>query len=135
VDPVTLVIAAIGAAVVNGLLAAYRNALILASAILGFSGAGIGMIIGSRSVTGWWQAALLGFGTSLLIVGTVQLGILGVVKKLLEPDNNVHVTATAVPRPGSTPTEIAAALRDLADRLDRGTATDNSPIKAVLDDL
>jgi hypothetical protein len=44
------------------------------------------MIIGSRSVTGWNQLALLGFGTSLLIVGTVELGILGVLHKIIDPD-------------------------------------------------
>ena len=44
------------------------------------------MIIGSRAVTGWNQAALLGFGASLLIVGTVELGVLGVLNKIIDPD-------------------------------------------------
>jgi hypothetical protein len=43
------------------------------------------MIIWSYAVTGWWQTALLGFGTSLLIVGTVELGVLGALNKILEP--------------------------------------------------
>lgn len=39
-------------------------------------------------VTVWNQAALLGFGTSLLIVGTVELGILGVLNKIIDPDES-----------------------------------------------
>ena len=67
------------------LLAVVRNRVALGAAIVGFSAAGLGMIIWSHAVTGWWQAALLGFGTSLLIVGTVELGVLGVLNKMLEP--------------------------------------------------
>jgi len=70
---------------ISWLLGIVRNRVALGAAILGFSGAGLGMIIWSHAVTGWWQAALLGFGTSLLIVGTVELGVLGVLNKILEP--------------------------------------------------
>jgi hypothetical protein len=69
------------------LLAVVRNRVALGAAIVGFSGAGLGMIIWSHAVTGWWQTALLGFGTSLLIVGTIELGVLGVLNKILEPKN------------------------------------------------
>jgi hypothetical protein len=131
-DLITLAINWAGSTVVNGLLAAYRHAFVLAAAILAFSAVGTGMIIGSRSVTGWWQLALLGFGSSLLIIGTINLGILGVVKGLLDPED---AKLAAHPNVASSPTEIAAALRELADRLDPGTATDSSAIKAVLDDI
>ena len=47
---------------------------------------GLAMIIWSHAVTGWNQAALLGFSTSLIIVGTVELGILGVLSKIIDPD-------------------------------------------------
>jgi hypothetical protein len=73
-------------ALVAALWKAYKNKIVLGAAIFGFSASGIAMVIGSRAVTGWNQTALLGFGTSLLIVGTVELGILGVLNKIIEPD-------------------------------------------------
>jgi hypothetical protein len=79
-------VAAIGKALVAALWKAYKSKIVLGGAIFGFSVCGIAMVIGSRAVTGWNQTALLGFGTSFLIVGTVELGILGVLKKIIEPD-------------------------------------------------
>jgi hypothetical protein len=121
------VLASIG----STLLEIYRRPIVLGSAILGFSICGLGMIIGSHALTGWWQAALLGFGISLLVVGTVELGILGIVKKLTEPDDKpskaVRTVSLTVSRTVSTTTaatlpEIAAILRELANRLESSTA-------------
>ncbi len=77
---------AIAKAFVAALWEAYKSKIVLGAAIFGFSAGGLAMIIGSRTVTGWNQVALLGFGTSLLIVGTVELGILGVLHKIIDPD-------------------------------------------------
>jgi hypothetical protein len=82
VNPVTL----ISTALISVLLAAYRSKLILGAAILGFSGAGVGLLIGSYLTTGWWQALQLAVGTSLLFVGTVELGILGLLRRVLGED-------------------------------------------------
>jgi hypothetical protein len=73
-------------AVVAALWEAYKSRIFLGAAIILFSASGLGMILWSHKVTGWNQTALLGFGTSLLIVGTVELGILGVLKNIIEPD-------------------------------------------------
>ena len=73
---------------VSALLAAYRNTVILGSAILGFSVVGVGLIVGSALTTGWWQAFQLAIGTSLLIVGTVELGILGLLRHVLGEDES-----------------------------------------------
>jgi hypothetical protein len=97
-DPVTLAAAAIATAaraavlglaraLVAALWKAYKSKIVLGIAILMFSVTGLAMIIWSHVVTGWSQSALLGFGTSLLIVGTVELGILGVLKKIIDPDH------------------------------------------------
>ncbi len=74
-------------AVVAALWKAYKSKIVLGTAIFAFTGTGLAMIIWSHTVTGWNQTALLGFGTSLLIVGTVELGILGVLKKIIDPDH------------------------------------------------
>jgi hypothetical protein len=71
---------------VSALLAAYRNTLILGSAIFGFSCVGAGLIVGSALTTGWWQAFQLAIGVSLLVVGTVELGILGLLHRVLKGD-------------------------------------------------
>jgi len=112
---------------------AYRQQVVLGAAIAGFSATGLGLIIGSYLVAGWWQPALLGFGTSLLIVGTVELGILGVLKKIIEPDEGPSemikvltewlnhpdvVRRLQYQRTGMEPAAVAAALRDLATNLD-----------------
>ena len=76
--------AALANAFTYWLLRVVRSQALLGAAILGFSAAGLGLIVWSHTATGWWQAALLGFGTSLLIVGTVELGVLGALNKILE---------------------------------------------------
>jgi hypothetical protein len=97
-DPVALIISALAAAgrevvlalakaIVAALWKAYKSKIVLGTAIFAFSTTGLAMIIWSHAVTGWNQAALLGFGTSLLIVGTVELGILGVLKNIIDPDH------------------------------------------------
>jgi hypothetical protein len=73
-------------AVVAALWEAYKSKIFLGAAIILFSASGLVMILWSHRVTGWNQAALLGFDTSLLIVGTVELGILGVLKNIIDPD-------------------------------------------------
>ena len=85
-DPISLITVAIAEGLVSALWKALKSKLVLGAAILGFSVIGLAMIIGSHAVTGWNQAALLGFGTSLIIVGTVELGILGVLNKIIDPD-------------------------------------------------
>lgn len=80
------VLTAVAKAFVAALWKAYKSKIVLGTAIFGFSAGGLGMIIVSRALTGWNQVALLGFGTSLLIVGTVELGILGVLHKIIDPD-------------------------------------------------
>jgi hypothetical protein len=77
---------AIAQALIATLWKTYKNPIVLGAAIVGFSGGGLAMVIGSRAVTGWNQAALLGFGTSLLIVGTVELGVLGVLNRIIDPN-------------------------------------------------
>jgi hypothetical protein len=78
--------------VADGLIGALwrtlKNKVILGAAIILFSVLGIALIIWSSLVTGWAQAALLGFGTSLLIVGIVELGILGVLNRIIDPDRS-----------------------------------------------
>jgi hypothetical protein len=113
-------------ALIYGLFKVYRHRAALGAAILGFSAAGLGMIIWSHAVTGWWQAALLGFGTSLLIVGTVELGVLGVLNKILEPtDPAVSMMKNFIGdfvewanQPGSGLPEF----RTTGDSIDDGTA-------------
>jgi hypothetical protein len=78
---------AVAKALVAALWKAYKSKIVLGAAIFGFSASGLAMIIWSHTVTGWNQIALLGFGTSFLIVGTVELGILGVLKQIIEPDH------------------------------------------------
>ena len=77
---------ALAGGLVGALWGAVKSRAVLGAAIFVFSASGLTMVIGSRAVTGWNQAALLGFGTSLLIVGTVELGILGVLNKIIDPD-------------------------------------------------
>ena len=104
-DPIGLgavAVTALGQALIAALWKAYKSKIVLGGAIFGFTACGIAMIIGSHAVTGWNQTALLGFGTSLLIVGTVELGILGVLKKIIEPDRTSDL--------------IEALGRDLAQR-------------------
>jgi len=81
-----IITGSIAEGLVSALWKAFSSKLVLGAAILGFSVSGVAMIIGSHTVTGWNQAALLGFGTSLIIVGTVELGILGVLNKIIDPD-------------------------------------------------
>jgi hypothetical protein len=97
-EPLTLLLVgsraaltAVAKAFVAALWKAYKSKIVLGAAIFGFSVGGLAMIIGSRTVTGWNQIALLGFGTSLLIVGTVELGILGVLHKIIDPDRTDDV--------------------------------------------
>jgi hypothetical protein len=78
---------AIAKPIVAALWKAYKSKVVLGAAIFAFSAGGLAMVIWSHTVTGWNQTALLGFGTSLLIVGTVELGILGVLKNIIDPDH------------------------------------------------
>jgi hypothetical protein len=134
-DLATLLAARLAGAVIDGLISLTQRRAVLGGSILGFSGAGAGLIIGSYFVPGWWQAFLLALGTILLIVGTVEVGILGVLRKIIEPDEESSQTVKALDawlnRPdvslqlqyrktGANPSEVAAALRELADRLDIG---------------
>ena len=86
VKAATATVEAAAKAVVAALWKAFKSKVVLGAAIFGFSASGLAMVIWSHTVTGWTQTALLGFGTSLLIVGTVELGILGVLKKIIDPD-------------------------------------------------
>lgn len=86
VNAATATVEAAAKTVVAALWKAFKSKLVLGAAIFGFSVSGLAMVIWSHTVTGWNQTALLGFGTSLLIVGTVELGILGVLKKIIDPD-------------------------------------------------
>jgi hypothetical protein len=121
----------VGARAVDGLLKLARDKM-LGGAILGFSLCGLAMIIGSHAVVGWWQIALLGFGTSLLFVGTVQLGIVGVIDKLTKHDGDNNVLRVSIPET-ATSGQVAALLRQLAAGLDGGgevAATEVSPAGA-----
>jgi hypothetical protein len=114
----------------------YRSPVIQGAAFLGLNGSGLGMIIGSRVVTGWWQAALLGFGTGLVLAGTVELGILGVIGRITGQDGRLREPGIVVQIDGepqtvvqpvssgtaANPREVAAILRELASSLERGTA-------------
>jgi hypothetical protein len=114
----------------------YRNPAIQGAAFLGLNGSGLGMILGSRAVTGWWQAALLGFGTGLVLAGTVELGILGVIGRItgqngqqrelglvVQIDGEMQAVVQPVsPDTAANPREVAAILRELASSLERGTA-------------
>lgn len=94
-DPITAAIATflvtslqgLAGALVAALWKAYKSKIVLGAAIFVFSAGGLAMVIWSRTVTGWNQTALLGFGTSFLIVGTVELGVLGVLKNIIDPDH------------------------------------------------
>ena len=115
---------------------AYRSPVVRGAAFLGLNGSGLGMIIGSRAVTGWWQAALLGFGTGLVLAGTVELGILGVVSRITGQDRQSREPGIVVQIDGETQTvvqpaspgaaanqrEVAAILRELASSLERSAA-------------
>lgn len=79
------------------------------AAFLGLNGSGLGMIIGSRAVTGWWQAALLGFGTGLVLAGTVELGILGVVSRITGQDRQPREPSIVVQIDGETQTVVQPA--------------------------
>jgi hypothetical protein len=114
----------------------YRSPAVQGAAFLGLNGSGLGMIIGSRAVTGWWQAALLGFGTGLVLAGTVELGILGLVSRITGQDGRPRepsivvqidgetqtVVQPASPDTAANPREVAAVLRELASSLERGAA-------------
>ena len=117
----------------------YRRPALLGAAILGFTGTGLGMIIGSHAVAGWWQSALLGFGTGLVFTGTVELGIVGLINRIIGPNDKPtpprepkivitigDETGTVVPRSSygtaANPLEVAAILRELAGGLERGAA-------------
>jgi hypothetical protein len=89
--PTTLLLVLIAEKFTNLLWALFRRKVILGGAIVGFSVGGLGMIIGSSALTGWWQAALLGLGTSLLLVGTVELGIIGLINKATEPTDPTFI--------------------------------------------
>ena len=78
-------------------------------------------------MTGWWQAALLGFGTGLVLAGIVELGILGVVSRITGQDGQPRepimvvqidsetqtVIQPASPDTAANPSELAAVLREL----------------------
>ena len=119
----------------------YRRPVFLGAAILGLTGSGLGLIIGSRAMTGWWQSTLLGFGTGLVLTGTLELGlIVGLMKQIIEPDSEpwskprksrrdvlIVTKAQTVAQPASpgmlaTPREVAAILRELASSLEGGAA-------------
>jgi hypothetical protein len=86
VEIVARALVALAGGLVAALWGVVKSRLVLGTAIFVFSASGLAMVIGSRAVTGWSQAALLGFGTSFLIVGTVELGVLGVLNKIIDPD-------------------------------------------------
>ncbi len=113
----------------------YRRPVVLGAAILVLTGSGLGLIIGSHAVTGWWQSTLLGFGTGLVLTGTIELGlIVGLVNRIIEPDGEPwkprkppvaeidDKTGTVVLRLSPTPGEVASILRELASSLERGVA-------------
>jgi hypothetical protein len=131
----------LSASLVDYLYSVYRGKAALAMTVLGFSAVGVGLIIGSYFVPTWWQALLLAIGTSLLVVGTVEVGILGVLKKIIDPDEGpsemVNVLDAWLNRPevsrglqlrmtGMNPAEVAVVLRDLANNLDTSAADGGS---------
>jgi hypothetical protein len=102
--------------------------LILGMAILGFSGAGAALIVGSALTTGWWQAFQLAVGVSLLFVGTVELGILGLLHHVLggdeaNPEDRSGVSRVTIDRGAASITFGASSL----------TASQVAAIIAVLD--
>jgi hypothetical protein len=107
----------------------FRNVVILAAAIAVFTISGTGMIVGSAFVTAWPQSFLLGLGISLLMVGTVELGLLGALRHVLEAKPMARLSLTSQDDlPG-----IAAALDGLSERLrvliesNDGTARGSAP--------
>ena len=128
-------VAALARRFTDWLWRAYSVPRLFGRAILGFSCTGIGLIVGSYFATGWWEGALLEFGMSLLIVGAVELGIVGVLGKLAEPDDGApeilgglseSLDRTGVTQPSGSPgtvmepAQVAAVLRELANNLDPG---------------
>jgi hypothetical protein len=128
-------VAALARRFTDWLWRAYSVPRLFGRAILGFSCTGIGLIVGSYFATGWWEGALLEFGMSLLIVGAVELGIVGVLGKLTEPDDGApeilrglseSLDRTGVTQPSGhsgtvmEPAQVAAVLRELANNLDPG---------------
>jgi hypothetical protein len=128
-------VAALARRFTDWLWRAYSIPRLFGRAILGFSCTGIGLIVGSYFATGWWEGALLEFGMSLLIVGAVELGIVGVLGKLAEPDDGApeilrglseSLDRTGVIQPSGypgtvmEPAQVAAVLRELANNLDPG---------------
>jgi hypothetical protein len=89
--------------------AAFRNIRILAAVIVIFTTSGTGMIIASAYVTAWPQAFLLGFGIAFFMVGTVELGLLGALKNIIEGKPENPDTAQL--------NEITATLSNIASHL------------------
>ena len=114
----------------------YRVPVVLGAAIVALTGGGLGLIIASHAMTGWGQSTLLGFGTGLVLTGTLEIGlIVGLINRIIEPDGQAWkpsqpelvlkddgktwtVVRPASPRP--TPHEVALRLRELASSLERG---------------
>lgn len=125
---VNAALTAVALSAVAGLLAAYRNTLILGSAILGFSCLGLGLIVGSALTTGWWQALQLAIGVSLLFVGTVELGILGLIRHVLGEDE-----ADPQDRSSGQKLTLNKGAASITFRASNLTASQIAAISAVLD--
>jgi len=115
---ITLLLSKPGQLVIKLLTALVTRPVVLGIAIASFSLTGITLIVLSALVVGWWQAFLLGLGTSLLLTGTVEIGILSVLNHLLhggEPERSQPVARGATA--AADHLDLAVALRELAARL------------------
>jgi CHASE2 domain-containing sensor protein len=63
------------------LTALSRRPALLGLAIVLFALSGTVLVVVSALVAGWWRDFTMGLGTSLLLTGTVEIGVLGVLRR------------------------------------------------------
>jgi VIT1/CCC1 family predicted Fe2+/Mn2+ transporter len=92
---------------IEQLIRAARRPLLLGAVILAFvAGACLCLILSGLTFRGWWQGFFQNLGVSVLLVGVVNLGILGALRGLTEgspPDSGL---ALATGHHGRYPTHL-----------------------------
>lgn len=104
-----LVLVRIAQWAVKILTALSRRPVLVGLGIVVFALSGTALIVVPAIVAGWWREFTMGLGTSLLLTGTVEIGVLGVLNAALNNKGR---------EPAQGPAQIAATLRRLADSLD-----------------
>jgi hypothetical protein len=98
----------------KGLAKAYATLYLILrfSAILAFVVVGVGLLVWSAFLAGWWQELLLNLGSSLLLVALVDLVALAALKKLSDMGpSHIDLEARII--------EVSTELRSVSRQLEK----------------